>query len=170
MPRKLKKPLPPTVDPREALETPPPLVLDGAGPSPGDAAAPRRGPGRPSKLEKEQQERAAMAAIAMKPEEFRPTTAVILMAVCKAVKGDPCTPDEIDMVNAPATAVANKYAMSTRWAAELTLLGSLAIVASASRQRRAEREAREPQTVDRAQTVVVPPGPRADDLLMGVRP
>lgn len=162
MPRKLKKPLPPTVDPREALETPPPLVLDGAGPMPGDAA-PRRGPGRPSKVEKEAQERAAMAAIAMKPEEFRPTTMVILMAVCKAVKGDPCTDQEIDMVNGPATAVANKYAMSTRWAAELTLLGALVIVAGASRQRRAEREAREPQTVDRAQTVAaVRPSPREE--------
>lgn len=157
MPRKLKRPLAPAIDPREAQEPPPPLVLEGAPAQPADA--PRRGPGRPSKAEKEAREREAMAAVAMKPEEFRPTTAVILMAVCKAVKGDPCTDNEIDMVNAPATAVANKYAMSTRWAAELTLLGALTIVASASRQRRAERLAREPQTVDRAQTVVVPPTP-----------
>lgn len=163
MPKKLRRPLPPAVDPREAQEPPPPLVLEGGPPQPGDAPPPRRGPGRPSKAEKEAQERAAQAAVAMKPEEFRPTTMVILMAVCKAVKGDPCTDNEVDMVNGPATAVANKYAMSTRWAAELTLLGALVIVASASRQRRAEREAREnPMPVDRAQTVVVPPGPREE--------
>ena len=164
MARKLRKPLPPTVDPRAANEPAPAIELE-AGPEPGRTSEPRRGPGRPSKLEKEAREAEARAAVAMRPEEFRPTTMVILMAVCKAVKGDPCTPDEVDMVNGPATAVANKYAMSTRWAAELTLLGALVIVASASRTRRAERMQREyPASIDRAQTVVTSPMPSEPGL------
>jgi len=85
------------------------------------------------------------------PEEMRPLTILILGLICKVAKGDEPTEREIDLVNPPATAVANKYNVSNRWTAEIALFGSIFLVVSSSRRRMAAKRANEPQpTPDRA--------------------
>jgi hypothetical protein len=154
MARKVKKILPPTSDamppkPTPAIELPP-----GTEPS-GQSTEPRR-PGRPSNEEKRAREEAARAAAAIKPEEMRPLTVLVLAMVCKLAKGDQPTQEEIDMVNAPATSVCNKYNLTNRWAPELSLFGALLVVVQMSRQRMAEKIAAQPQPPrDRSENPVV---------------
>lgn len=147
--RKLRRPLTPAVDPKEQNAPQPTIeVPTDAGPQV------KRGPGRPSKAEAEQKQAEIRAASAIKPEDMRPNTFVILSALCKVAKGDPPLEEEVDLVNPPATAVANKYMLTNKWGAELALIGSVAIVVSQARQRRSLREAVVARPVDRAEQAI----------------
>ena len=151
--RKLKRPLPPTRDPGDR-KPPPPIELREGKPKVGRPSNEERAK-RQAETDAKQAE--ARAAAEIKPDEIRPLTAVVLVLICKGVKGDTPTAQEIELVNGPACAVANKYAMTNRWAPELALLGSIMIVAQMSRNRRAQREHSERVVpIDRAQTVNQP--------------
>ena len=78
----------------------------------------------------------------MAPEEMRPVTILVLRMVARGIQGDAPTLDEVDLVNGPATAVANKYGMTSRWGPELALLGALVVVGSQMRQRAADNRAK----------------------------
>lgn len=104
--------------------------------------APRKR-GRPSKVEVEARKEAVKLEAQMKPEEMLPITVVILRFISKGIKGDAPSKEEIELVNGPACAVANKYSFSTKWAPELALMGALLIVGSQMRMRAQEKVERE---------------------------
>lgn len=151
MPRKLRVPLPPTTD--YVPEKPaPPITLVGDNGSP--RAEERKKPGPKPKAQIQDEIAAKREMAALKPDEIRPLTAMVLIALCKALKGDLPNEREIEMVNGPACAVANKYSMSNKWAVELALVGSVALVVKNSRDRMREKHPQnlEPAPVDRART------------------
>lgn len=147
MPRKVRKPLPPTSD-ALPVKPAPTLVLDAPSVPPvpeekGQRGGARAGAGRPSAAAKAEQQAAERAAAMIRPEEMRPLTATLLLICCKLAKGDLPLEKEIDMVNPPATAVANKWSMTNKYAPELALVACVGMVVKASRERMADKRARE---------------------------
>jgi hypothetical protein len=154
MPRKVRAPLPPTTDSVPERPAPPLLIPGSSTTSPGDPAARRPGkPGPKSKAEIEAEERARREASMLKPDEMRPLTALVLSSLCQFAKGEPPEEQDIDLVNPPATMVANKYAVSNKYAPELALLGACYIVVSRSRERKRSKYKGEPVPImpDRAE-------------------
>lgn len=132
----------------------------GRPPGPRPVMVGKRRPGRPTKEEAAAKEIERRELEALRPEQARPLVGVVLHALCRAAKGDPPLERDIDLVTPPATAVANKYALSSRWAPELALVGCCFLVVQASRERRAERIAKLEKTPDRAALAqATPPAP-----------
>jgi len=76
------------------------------------------------------------------PQEMKPITIVVLRLVSRGIKGDAPTLQEVDLVNEPATAVANKYGLTSRWGSELALLGAVVVVSVQMRQRQQDKDAK----------------------------
>ena len=76
----------------------------------------------------------------LSPQEMKPITIVILRLVSRGIKGDAPTLQEVDLVNEPATAVANKYGLTSRWGSELALLGAVVVVSVQMRQRQQDKD------------------------------
>src|SRR5512145_2002406 len=110
------------------LEAPPP-------------APPKRGPGRPPKTQATITPISPPPAVVdpLTPQDMLPMTTLLLKTLARGIKGDAPTADEIELVNSPATKVANKYNILSRWAPELALLGALMIAMHGMRERAAIR-------------------------------
>lgn len=81
------------------------------------------------------------SASMMKPEEMMPLTLGVLRLVALGIKGDAPTIPEVELVNGPATLVANKYAMTTKYGPEFALLGAVIVVGAQMKQRAKEKAA-----------------------------
>lgn len=117
-------------------------------------------PGRPSNVEVAAREAERRQLEQLTPEMARPMVGTVLHALCLAAKGDPPLDRDVDLVTPPATMVANKYAVSSKWAPEIALIGSVALVVQGSRSRRADRIRKAEKMPDRADTArATPPAP-----------
>jgi len=101
----------------------------------GAEPTPKRKPGRPSNAQKQAEQEVAAAASALDPTLLIPATAGFLNLVAIVVKGDAPTKQEIVAVNAPLTAVVNKYSMDFKYAEEIILVLAIGTTSMSMRSR-----------------------------------
>ncbi len=123
--------------------------------------APKRGRGRPRKIDVDQEARDKSAKAAQLSEaerkaaevtaaDVRPIVDGLLATVAQMVKGEPPTDKEIDMVSGPLAAVSNKYSATLKYYAEISLLASLLYVTKSMHKRGMEKRALELAAEDQA--------------------